>query len=72
MGQDLSFDISPYTQEELTQKMHNYELEESPYTVVCVDFAMTGIGSGSCGPIMAEEFRYNPETFDYTIQMYVL
>ena len=28
--EDFSFNLSHYTQEEMTEKMHNYELTESP------------------------------------------
>lgn len=68
-AQPFSFSVSPYTQEELTNKMHNYEIEECPSTVLCVDFAMSGIGSGSCGPQLAEKYQVNPDTFDYTMRV---
>lgn len=47
--QPFSFQLSHYTQEELREKRHNFELTESPYTVFCVDYKMSGMGSGSCG-----------------------
>ena len=54
---DFSFNVSEYTQEELAGKRHNYELEKCGDTVVCVDSMMAGVGSSSCGPALAEEFR---------------
>ncbi|MCR4793299.1 MAG: glycoside hydrolase family 2 [Lachnospiraceae bacterium] len=53
----FSFNASLYTQEELAGKKHNYELEESGYTVICADFAMAGVGSAACGPALAEKYR---------------
>ncbi len=53
----FSFNVSEYAQEELAQKRHNYELEKSGSTVVCIDAAMTGIGSASCGPALSEKYR---------------
>ncbi len=53
----FSFNVSPYTQEELTQKMHNFELEESPWTVLCLDAGQNGIGTNSCGPRLEKEYR---------------
>ena len=53
----FSFNVSEYTQEELAGKRHNYELEKCGSTVVCVDDMMAGVGSASCGPALAEEYR---------------
>lgn len=55
--EDFSFNVSEYTQEELAGKRHNYELEKCGDTVVCVDGMMAGVGSNSCGPALAKEFR---------------
>lgn len=56
-GSNFSFSASRYSQEELTSKGHSYELEESPYTVLCLDGAMSGCGSNSCGPKLAERYQ---------------
>ena len=57
IGAGFSFSASPYTQEELTGKKHNFELEECSSTVLCVDGYQSGIGSGSCGPMLAPEYQ---------------
>ena len=62
---DFSFNASRYTAEELTKKAHNYELEKSPYTVLCIDYKMSGIGSNSCGPKLAKEYQLEEEAFDF-------
>jgi len=49
-GAGFSFNASHFTQEELTEKKHNFELEKCGSTVVCVDAFQNGIGSNSCGP----------------------
>lgn len=54
---DFSFNASCYTQEELACKKHNFELNKSGYSVICVDSAMAGVGSASCGPALAEKYR---------------
>ncbi len=59
------FNASHYTQEELTAKAHNYELEESDYTVYCLDYRQSGIGSNSCGPELLEKYRLNDESFTF-------
>lgn len=63
-GSGFSFSASPYTQEELTEKKHNYELEEADSTVLCVDACMGGVGSNSCGPALAEKYRV-PEHMEF-------
>ncbi len=64
----FAFNASVYTQEELTQKEHNYELEESPYTVLCLDYRQSGIGSNSCGPELLEKYRLEEE-FRFAVRM---
>lgn len=56
-GEDFSFNASEYTQEELSSKRHNYELEKCEDNVICVDYKMAGVGSNSCGPMLAEKYR---------------
>ncbi len=67
--QGFSMNASPYTQEELAKKKHDYELEESGETVFCVDYKMSGVGSGSCGPQLLEKFQLNETefTFDFAL-----
>ena len=65
----FSFNASRYTQEELTVKGHNFELEQSPYTVLCLDYAQSGIGSNSCGPALLEKYRLDEEAFFWSIKI---
>lgn len=60
-GQEFSFNVSCYTQEELTEKKHNFELQNSPYTVVCLDGYMSGCGSDSCGHRLLEKYQTNTQ-----------
>lgn len=61
----MSFQVSHYTQEHLRQAGHNFELEESPYTVLCVDYKMSGLGSGSCGYAPDAASRLEEEKLSY-------
>ena len=69
--QNFSFNISEYTQEELTKKNHNYELVSSGSTVLCLDYAQNGIGSNSCGPELSKKYQFNPEEFVYEIKLVI-
>ena len=61
----FSFNASYYTQEELEKKKHNYELIESDSVVFCVDYALNGIGSNSCGPVVLEQYRFDDVLFRF-------
>lgn len=62
---DFSFSCLHYTQEELAEKRHNYELEKSGSTVLCVDYKMSGVGSTSCGPALDEKYRLSEKRIDF-------
>ena len=61
----VSFQASNYTQEMLAQAKHNYELEESDSTVLCIDYALNGIGSNSCGPEVLAAYRFDEKEFQF-------
>jgi beta-galactosidase len=65
----ISFNASVYTQEELTAKAHNFELEPSGYTVLCVDYAQSGLGSNSCGPELLKKYRF--DTTEFTMKLWL-
>ena len=65
----FSFNASVYTQEELERVSHNYELKESDSTVFCMDYAMNGIGSNSCGPDVMDKYRFNEEAFQFQFEL---
>ena len=69
----FSFNASYYTQEELEKKTHNYELAESDSVVLCVDYALNGIGSNSCGPVVLDQYRFDDVLFrfQFTLVPYV-
>lgn len=68
----FSFNASIYTQEELTQKKHNYELVPCGSTVLNLDFRQNGIGSNSCGPRPQGKYRFDEEKFTYTMNLILI
>ena len=64
----FSFNVSYYSLEELTRKAHNFELEKSGSTIVCLDYAQNGIGSNSCGPELRKEYQFTEETFTFDMK----
>ncbi len=65
----FSFNVSQYCQEELACKRHNFELEKCKYNVLCLDFAMAGVGSHSCGPALDEKYRIPLPLFESSIRL---
>lgn len=68
-GESFSFNASHYTQEELTQKAHNFELEPCGSTVLCLDYKQSGVGSNSCGPELAKKWQFDEEKFSWDITL---
>ena len=65
----FSCSVNPYTTEQLRETLHSFELEENDFVNVCVDVAMRGVGSHSCGPDLPDEFeipREGKNTFKFT------
>lgn len=65
----FSFNASVYTQEELTEKAHNFELSPCGSTVLCLDYTQNGIGSNSCGPELLEQYRFQEEHFCFRVSL---
>lgn len=61
----FSFQVMPYTREELAAKKHHFELEESDWLELHIDYAMSGVGTGSCGPYTFEKYRLSEKEFDF-------
>jgi beta-galactosidase len=52
----FSFSALPYSRESLENTKHSYELKPDGGTHVCIDAAMGGVGSNSCGPALSEQY----------------
>ncbi len=53
----FSFSINPYSTNQLVNVMHNHNLKKTDYINVCIDLAMRGVGSNSCGPELDEKYE---------------
>ena len=51
----FSASVNPYTTRQLRETKHDDELTENPFVNVCLDLAMRGVGSHSCGPTLPAE-----------------
>lgn len=65
----FSFNTSVYSQEELTLKKHNYELIPGEDTILCLDYAQSGVGSNSCGPVLSSKYRLDEKEFEFHMKL---
>jgi beta-galactosidase len=66
---EFSFNLSQYTQEELESKSHNFALETSGNTVLCLDYKQSGVGSNACGPELIKKYRLDEEEIRFEFVM---
>ncbi len=65
----FSCNVSEYTQEELREKKHSYELTKCGDTVLCLDHKMSGVGSNSCGPELLPQYRLEEGEFTFLLTL---
>ncbi len=65
--QPFSCSVNPFTTKQLRETLHSFELEENDFVNVCIDLAMRGVGSHSCGPNLPKEYEI-PKTYKNTFK----
>lgn len=65
----FSFNYSAYSVEELMAARHSYDLKRGGDTKLILDYGMSGVGSGSCGPKL--NARYALTEKDVAIRYFV-
>lgn len=65
----FSFNCSHFTDMQLTETAHDYELVPLADTVVHLDYRHTGIGSNSCGPALEECWRFEEKAFTFSVRI---
>ena len=63
----FAFSASRYRPEDLTRAVHTIDLTPRPTTVLCIDAAHRGVGTGSCGPDTLPAYRLNAR--EYTLNL---
>lgn len=53
----FSFSVLPYSAKMLADAKHDFELKADDNVYVSIDIAMSGVGTNSCGPELAEKYR---------------
>jgi beta-galactosidase len=65
----FSFSASHFTPEDLATAAHTWELVGRKETIVHLDYKMSGVGSNSCGPELAEAYRLNDNEFEFELKL---
>ncbi len=65
----FSFHCSHFTDQQLMDTAHDYELVPLDETVVHIDYRNSGVGSNSCGPELAKDFRVNEKAFRFAVRL---
>jgi beta-galactosidase len=66
----FSCSVNPYTTAQIRDTAHGFALPHNEFVNVCIDLAMRGIGSHSCGPALSEKYeipRKGKNTFRITL-----
>ena len=59
----FSFNVLPYSEKDLLNAKHNYELIKDGNVYIDIDYFMSGVGSHSCGPVLDKKYQ-TPDSGD--------
>lgn len=62
---EFEFSVSSYDSMELTKAQHTDELHKNGKTNIRIDYKVSGIGSGSCGPCLMERYQINEKDMHF-------
>lgn len=54
-----------YSQEQLEQAEHDFELKEEDRVILCLDYKQNGIGSNSCGPRLDRRYAFDEMEWEF-------
>jgi len=65
----FEFSVSHYTANDLYETLHQCDLVPRKETVINIDLAQRGVGTGSCGPQTLEQYELNEKNyrFEFTV-----
>ena len=57
----FSCSVNPFTTAQLRDTRHDFELKKNEFVNICIDLAMRGVGSYSCGPELPQQYEIPKE-----------
>ena len=67
---EMEICVSQYTAHSLYRAMHWDELEKSPFVTVRIDYKDSGVGSGSCGPLIDPKYCLTEKEIHFGFTIY--
>ncbi|WP_256757896.1 glycoside hydrolase family 2 TIM barrel-domain containing protein [Cohnella sp. WQ 127256] len=67
--QPFSLNASHYSAEDLERASHNHLLKKSKMTILHLDYRMSGVGSNSCGPALAEKYQLQEKSISFVMKI---
>ena len=61
----FSFSFLPYSTKQIASASHDCDLEKEGGPTLCIDGAMRGIGSNSCGPELNPAYETDPQSLSF-------
>ena len=61
----FEINVSKYSTEMLTEARHTDELFENGAVNIRIDYKNSGVGSGSCGPLLLDKYRLNEKKINF-------
>lgn len=65
---EMECQVLHHTKEELSTKKHGFELEEKG-TNIRIDYKVSGIGSGSCGPQLMDQYKVSEKEIAFSFKL---
>lgn len=65
----VSFSALRFTDADLLNAKHMWELQKCPYIVLHLDAQVRGLGNGSCGPTTLDTYKIAPMPFKYKLRI---
>ena len=69
---NFALSVSHFTQQQLTETEHDYELVPNKETTVIIDYRTEGIGSNSCGPAPEEKYKIIEKEINFSFNVKAL
>lgn len=66
---NVSFSALPYTDADLKQAKHQWELQKRPFIYLHLDAYQRGIGNASCGPHTIEAYHIKQQPYSYKLRL---
>ncbi|MFD2706206.1 glycoside hydrolase family 2 TIM barrel-domain containing protein [Salibacterium lacus] len=69
LEENFDFTVQEYTQKNIEQARHQYELIKQDHFIVDIDHRKHGLGSASCGPDVLEKYQLYTQPFHFRFRL---